>query len=227
MKKNKFLKILTATLALSCSIGFSAPNNIAEASNVEILSFDGGDITKSFSNEMLYNAGYMSQYMLFDKQKGTYPVLTGMEFAERVKSGGVWDFKRTYTKYYTFDGMFISGEYIGNMHYGFVGRGAGFSRNLLSSAAGAYQIYSGTSSIKWYKSYFDDPSDQAAITKGMNYFRDGLPKTTSSKSLTLSDVSDSEFTETVLKSLSENDKLKIKAEFDKDFAEYTKQQNQN
>ena len=43
----------------------------------------------------------------------------------------------------------LTGENIGNMHYGFVGRGATFSSNLLLSAAGAYQICSNT--YQFYK----------------------------------------------------------------------------
>lgn len=221
MSKKRFFKILAATLALSCSIGFTTQNNVAEASDLQIQSAYGGDITNTFSNEMYYNAGYMAQYALFDLQKGTYPVLTGMEFASRVKSGGVWDYKRTYTNYYRFAGKYVVGEYIGNMHYGFVGRGAGFSRNLLSSLAGAYQIYSGTSHVKWYASYFDDPADQTAITTGMNYFRDGLPNTAKLLS------NDVEFRADALSTLSENDKLAIKAEFDKDASEYEEQQKKN
>ncbi len=49
-----------------------------------------------------------------------------MEFAGRVKSGGVWDYKgkEPYkSKYFKYDGATLVGEDIGNMHYGFTGRG--------------------------------------------------------------------------------------------------------
>lgn len=44
----------------------------------------------------------------------------------------------------------------------------------------AAQIYAGTWKVKWYASYFDDPTDQAAIKRGFGYFTNGLPVTTSS-----------------------------------------------
>ncbi|WP_429675249.1 polymorphic toxin type 44 domain-containing protein [Bacillus mexicanus] len=40
-----------------------------------------------------------------------------------------------------------TGEDLGNIHYGYVGRAAGFSDSFLRTAAGAYQIYSGTSRV--------------------------------------------------------------------------------
>ncbi|KXH83752.1 polymorphic toxin type 44 domain-containing protein [Sporosarcina sp. HYO08] len=127
------------------------------------------DLTKSFSTTMKKNAAYMSQYALSEKQlTNTYPLATGVEFASKVKSGGPWDYKRTYRGKYKYNGLNLTGEDLGNMHYGFVGRGAFFSRTLLSSVAGAYQIYSGTSHAKYYASYFDDPNDQKWINYGMN-----------------------------------------------------------
>jgi hypothetical protein len=43
----------------------------------------------------------------------------------------------------------------------------------LKSAAGMYQIYSGTSKLKYISSYFDDPADQKAITKGYKDYNNG------------------------------------------------------
>ncbi|MEC0247017.1 polymorphic toxin type 44 domain-containing protein [Paenibacillus chitinolyticus] len=90
----------------------------------------------------------------------------------KVPSGGPWDYKKDYKNAdgYGFGGNWMRGEDIGNMHYGYVGRAAGFSNTLLSSAAGAYQIYSGTASLGWWNSYFDDPMDQAFFNLGVNYW---------------------------------------------------------
>ncbi len=136
------------------------------------------------------NAANIAYYAIVDSEQGTYPIGTGEYFASRVKSNGIWDYKRTYgTKnQYDFNKWTMTGEDIGNMHYGYVGRAAGFSENLLKTAAGAYQIYSGTSTVKWYDSYFDDPNDQIWIQYGFNLFRYGIndpilvgPNKTSSK----------------------------------------------
>lgn len=103
----------------------------------------------------------------------TRHIVAGMYFAERVKSGGAWDYKvqlGTKTRYSVTDlGTTMTGEAIGNFHYGYVGR-AVFSGATLKSAAGMYQIISGTSSVKYYDSFFDDPADQAQIEKGIDKY---------------------------------------------------------
>lgn len=105
---------------------------------------------------------------------GTRDIVAGTYFMERVKSGGIWDYKyflgRT-TRYMIEDlgGVSMTGENIGNFHYGYVGR-AVFSATLLKSAAGMYQIYSGTSSIEFWDSYFDDPEDMEDIQWGINTY---------------------------------------------------------
>ncbi|NWN98612.1 MAG: hypothetical protein HLX45_14110 [Bacillus sp. (in: Bacteria)] len=97
----------------------------------------------------------------------------GLYFAERVKSGGAWDYKvqlGTNTLYYVSDlNSNMTGEAIGNFHYGYVGRSV-FSAFTLKSAAGMYQIISGTSSFKYFDSFFDDPRDQAQIQKGIDKY---------------------------------------------------------
>jgi len=105
-------------------------------------------------------------------------VKTGKFFASKVKTGGDWDYKSflgvntTYQVTVDNRNIFMSGEQIGNAHYGYVGRKV-FSADLLKTAAGAYQIYSGTSHIGWYNSYFDDPNDQYWIQRGINYCEGG------------------------------------------------------
>ena len=142
------------------------------------------DITSEFSYKMRKNALYMAYYALNDK---TYPIGTGLEFASKVRPGGEWDYKQTYgaTTTYIFGGMTVRGEDLGNMHYGYVGSASGFSSTLLKSAAGAVQIYSGTSYIGWYKTYFDDPRDQTFISKGISYWENGNLPTKSTSSLIL------------------------------------------
>jgi hypothetical protein len=65
-----------------------------------------------------------------------------------------------------------------------VGRAAGFCPDTLKRAAGAYQIYSGTSDPSFGKpwdlnsdsSYGDDPSDQANIEGGIWDYENGNTK---------------------------------------------------
>ncbi|WP_110930748.1 polymorphic toxin type 44 domain-containing protein [Paenibacillus bouchesdurhonensis] len=131
------------------------------------------DMTYDFSKHMRDNAAYIA-YFAYTEQRdfGTYPFGTGFEFAEHVKPGGDWDYKTTYgySAKYKFNGLVTTGEDFGNIHYAYVGRAAGFSELLLKSAAGAVQIYAGTSQLKWYATFFDDPTDQAAIQRGFNYW---------------------------------------------------------
>ncbi|MFC7395276.1 hypothetical protein [Scopulibacillus cellulosilyticus] len=54
-----------------------------------------------------------------------------------------------------------------------MGRAAGFSCTVLKSAAGMYQVYSGTSEWKFISSYFDDPKDSKAIADGCTDFNNG------------------------------------------------------
>lgn len=176
MFKKFFVSVFVLTLFF---VMFSSSS--AEANEFEVQSVYGGDITSSFTKTLASNAVWMAYYAMIDREQNTYPFGTGMEFANRVKSGGVWDYKRVYTGYYLYNGTYVVGEDIGNMHYGYVGRASGFPRYLLSSAAGAYQIYSGTSSPFWYASYFDDPKDQSWINYGMNMWDYGtLPSTSMS-----------------------------------------------
>ncbi|SFC33925.1 toxin 44 [Alkalibacterium subtropicum] len=104
---------------------------------------------------------------------GTRHAVAGLYFAQRVRTGGVWDMKAqlgTNTSYYIDDlGTTMTGEAIGNFHYGYVGR-AVFSGATLKSSAGMYQVISGTSSIKYYSSFFDDPRDQAQIQRGIDMY---------------------------------------------------------
>lgn len=103
----------------------------------------------------------------------TRHVTAGLYFAQRVRTGGAWDFKAslgTRTLYNVSDlGRSMTGEAIGNFHYGYVGRTV-FSGATLKSAAGMYQVISGTSSVKYYASFFDDPRDQAQIQLGISQY---------------------------------------------------------
>lgn len=103
----------------------------------------------------------------------TRKVTAGNYFAARVKPGGVWDYKGylgTTTTYYEPElASYITGETIGNFHYGYVGSSC-FGPELLKSMAGLVQITSGTSDYSFWNSYFDDPKDQEDIQWGINVY---------------------------------------------------------
>lgn len=161
------------------------------------------NVTSSFSLTMRKNAAYIAYYAYNEEQQGTYPIGTGEEFASKVKTGGPWDYKQTFGSniQYIYNDNVVFGEDLGNMHYGYVGRGAGFSDTLLKSAAGAYQIYSGTSSIKWYASYFDDPNDQKWIQYGIDMWNKGTIPISSSYYVANSLLADASKIDTSLFSL--------------------------
>jgi hypothetical protein len=94
--------------------------------------------------------------------------MSAIDFASAVRSGGKWDYKRQGRQY----------ENFGNYNYGVAGRAAGFDSSTLDRAAGAYQVYSGTSSPEWGwpwgdSPYGDDPNDQAWINEGIRDFDNG------------------------------------------------------
>ncbi|HBC94213.1 MAG TPA: hypothetical protein DCZ10_15285, partial [Pelotomaculum sp.] len=73
----------------------------------------------------------------------------------------------------------VTGEDIGNFHYGFVGRAATFEAPLLLSAAGAVQIATLHSNPMWYSTYFDEPKDQVMIIYGISMWdNNSWPKST-------------------------------------------------
>ncbi len=104
---------------------------------------------------------------------GTAHIVAGVYFTERVKSDGAWDFKQILGKdtlYYEGElGTLMSGETIGNFHYGYVGSTC-FGETTLKTAAGLYQLWSGTSSIDYWTTYFDEPEDQYDIQWGINVY---------------------------------------------------------
>ncbi|WP_179861559.1 polymorphic toxin type 44 domain-containing protein [Bacillus toyonensis] len=172
-KKGLLVTSLAATMLLSFNSATFAEVENQNSDNSSIIARNQAsnytNITSSFSYTMKRNALEMAYAAQEDRNLGSYPAGVGLKFVQHVKSGSDWDYKRQFGYgYYNFNGRVLAAEDIGNMHYGYVGRAAGFTRSLLSTAAGAYQIYSGTSNFAWADSYYDDPNDQAWISYGMD-----------------------------------------------------------
>lgn len=109
-----------------------------------------------------------NEHMKEGKRKGYGPNMAGPVtyawFYERVKYGGVWDYK-TQSR---------SLENFGNFHYGAVGTAAGIPDSILLRAAGCAQ--SAHQSLTTYAGsclgnapYGDDPKDQFWIKQGIDY----------------------------------------------------------
>lgn len=96
-------------------------------------------------------------------------------FANRVREGGEWDYKRLGGQY----------EYFGNFNYGATGRALGLPRDVILRAGGAVQVLTnlrrlaegkpttpseGTPLDLGDSSYGDDPRDQQMITDGIDYY---------------------------------------------------------
>ena len=97
-------------------------------------------------------------------------------FVNRVKTGGIWDLKRrpewklkNRYDYYVFMGRIITAEDIGNIHFGYVGR-VFLPDTVLRAGADVYQIYSKTSDIRFWWSFFDDPRDSSMIRWGTSLY---------------------------------------------------------
>ena len=149
-----------ATLCCVCGgtgSGYMGPTDASEGLR---------DITDELNKAMKTNALDLKYYAIAFGE-----LAAAFYFAEQVKQGGAWDLKSQEEwdlvegEKYIYNGKEISFDDAGNIHYGFVGRVL-FSEETLLLFAGAYQIYSGTSSSSYASSNFDEPHDQAAIRYG-------------------------------------------------------------
>jgi len=106
----------------------------------------------------------------------TVPVWVGL-----VKGGGPWDFKPDQiTNWWPQDknlshsmelaGLQVRRDTLANIHYGYVGRAVGYSRWFLEVGAGIAQITAHTSNLEYWRTWFDDPVDNAAIRAGMDLY---------------------------------------------------------
>lgn len=126
---------------------------------------------------MYANALYLYSLAKLYKWGGTIGRIALLnKFCALVKTGGKWDLKSQKAwklksgDWYVFMGVRLTAADIGNIHFGFVGSVI-FSERTLYTGAGIYQIYSGTSSWRFWYSFFDDPRDTACIKIGHELWR--------------------------------------------------------
>ena len=126
---------------------------------------------------MMSNAGYLYRYACRQGKRGYLGKINILhKFYKLVKTGGKWDLKnksawklKSKKDYYIFFKDKLTAEDVGNVHFGFVGSVL-FSSVTLCTGAGIYQIISGTSDWKYWKSFFDDPRDTRCILIGHSYW---------------------------------------------------------
>lgn len=124
------------------------------------------DITEKLNNAM---ENHRAEIQMWKDRYGVS--IATYIFYQRVKPGGAWDFKSQpswdleYNSTYLYGSVLLRFDDPGNIHYGYVGS-ALFGEDILKIAGGAVQIWTGTSDIAYWKSYFDDPRDQAMIALG-------------------------------------------------------------
>ena len=124
------------------------------------------DITDKLDDAMEENSKALEDYT----ETHNY-VESTVYFVDKVKPGGEWDFKSQSSwnldanTTYSYNGIELRYDDIGNIHYGYVGRVL-YNQNILLMAGGFVQIFTGTSSLDYCGFYFDDPQDQWAIEYG-------------------------------------------------------------
>ncbi len=142
------------------------------------------DILKENSGILLTNLG-----VRFSENKKEYSDLNDAEqaafistldmFAENVQTGGRWDYKvylnsdRKYIVYV--DGTYdiLSGEEIGNIHYGYLGSSITINEEGLLWGGGVVNIIENKRIADFFKAYWDSEEDINSIRQGINYFESG------------------------------------------------------
>jgi hypothetical protein len=106
---------------------------------------------------------YASRVPSYASNPASIPVMARNLKIEWVKkmfsSGAPYDYKKLGNQYESF----------GNYHYGLYVKALGIGDTLARMSAGYYQIRSGTSSIDFLGSWFDDPEDQKNIIRGQQF----------------------------------------------------------
>lgn len=105
-------------------------------------------------------------------------------FFDNVQEGGVWDLKDSLNSSRSYkvsvggevQSETFTGEELGNIHYGFVGRYL-FSQNALLWGGGVVNVMGGNLSLKNCAEYYCDTSnDVAYVLRGINYYTSSVWK---------------------------------------------------
>lgn len=125
------------------------------------------DVTDKLNGLML-----KYEYMFDAESKRTWVVNLEV-FYNTVKNKAELDLKNLpdwQHSHFVYDGEIVDKDVPGNISYGYFGKVLNIPDFVLKSGAGAAQIAAGTSSIKFFTSYGDDPRDTARIKQGIQIY---------------------------------------------------------
>ncbi len=128
------------------------------------------DITDSFKETLRENGETIKETT---KKEGL--VESSLLFYNNVRNGGEWDLKQfpEYQGTFTFNGIIIQGQDIGNINFGYTGKALGLPDSILLMGAGVAQIIAGTSSFSSIMaSNGDDLRDQVFIIYGIRLYKE-------------------------------------------------------
>lgn len=169
---------------------------------------DTNDITDHFSFILKRNAIIVNYAVEEDKRLGTYPKGTGIFIAEKQESNfGEWYYgnKLNSTNGFIYNGEKVTKLELANIHYGYIGRAAGFSKPQLITLEKSKQI--SPSPENWASNYFSNLGLKGIywISYGVNMFDNkNLPYGTAAFSMNYADESK--------QMPSSEEKLKVKKE---------------
>jgi hypothetical protein len=176
------------TCCLGGNISVSQQGASAAENKTDAKKICGPDVTKWLITRIEANA---KSEAVAEMKKSNSEDWKGVDlgavstWADLVETGGPWDFKKDLGdainlapcrqncsgKVYsvTIDGQCMTYEAPANIHFGYVGRSAGFSERVLLFGASGAQASEGRGETK------DDPRDVQAIKKGFELFNAGSP----------------------------------------------------
>ena len=150
-----------------------------EEAEIEDVTEELNALMEEHANEL---AGYQTMLLYIAIKSGNYSTagLTAFFgtigfFIDKVTDNGEWDIKRSTEKYsykkkMIYNGVVYSGEQIGNIHFGYVGR-AVFSRWFLHFGAGINQLKKGFEKEN-LAFFFDEPEDYEMIDYGIRLYEE-------------------------------------------------------
>lgn len=170
----------------------SALNHVAHRMAFEIgKDPNTPDLTKEFNNQLrktrkhfkTLNEKYqkiMEETLQYGGDVRAIGMMKLGEFYKLVKTNGDFDLKNLKGSIFSneelakiggkayYNNSIFEGQDFGNFNFGVAAKAYGYSLGFIKGGAGAYQIWSGTSSWSYFRSWFDDPRDTRMIERGFN-----------------------------------------------------------
>lgn len=170
MKYFENFKMYIDNLIRDKQISLNEDLSIVDESNNKILSMTKGR-TFDLLSEADRHIDEFRSYIL-SIRNGLVGINATLWWIDKVKSGGIWDYKvyLGYNQYYDVVELGkMSGESIGNFHYGYVGHFY-YPENVLLAAGDLYQGLT-SDDITDLKNYKDSPEDKRDIEWGCRIYR--------------------------------------------------------